>query len=90
MVMSQPASRRRCCCCVCQSVRQAGGGGECTEHQEVLVEHDRVAMLSQPKHRRRRSPYRSQRAGEDVDVVSASAYEELVVVSNARNTRRCW
>ena len=77
--MSRPTSGRRCRCRLSQSVRQAAGGAECTEHQEVLVEHEEVAMLSQPKHRRRRSPYRSQRAGEDVDVVSARAYEELLV-----------
>ena len=88
--MSQPASRRRCRCRLCQRVRGAAGGAECTQHEEVLVEHEEMAMLSQPEHRRRRSPCRSRRAGEDVDVVSARAYEELVVVPNAHNMRRCW
>ena len=60
------------------------------QHEEVLVEHEDVAMLSQPEHRRRRSPCRSRRAGADVDVVSARAYEELVVVLIAHNMRRCW
>ena len=85
--MSQSASRRRCRCRLSQSVRQAAGGAECTQHEEVLGAHEQVAKLSQPEHGRTGLPCRSQQAEGDVDIVSASAYDELLVAPNAETTR---
>ena len=51
----------------------------CTEHEEVLGEHDELSMLSQPEHRRTWWSCRSQRARGDIDVVSARAYAELLL-----------
>ena len=53
----------------------------------MLVEHEQVAMLSQPEHGRTGLPCRSHQAEGDFDIVSARAYEELLVAPNAETTR---
>ena len=90
-MLSQPEHRRTWWSCRSQRARVDANvvsatayaelllSPECTEHEEVLVEHEEGLLLTQPEHRRTRWSCRNQRARGDVVVVSARAYAELLL-----------